>query len=656
MNHSLVKKTTTYLVLFYLFLIGGLSVYGQQEKINQLKKDLLKNNLTDSAKIKVFGDLGWYYGNINIDSSFFFTKKGLELSIETKNQQGLGQSYNDLGIIFYRTSQYDDAIINYKKSLNFRKSLNDSVGVAGLYSKIAITFQQMDVLDSALFYNKKATTIYEALKMDRFVDTNLSNAANIYLNLQHYPKALEIQLEVLEKRKKRNNVLELAESHVNIGNIYQKLLDFENCKKYYDIAEKLGEENNLIRLLSPLYNNYGNIYRSEGNIKEALKYYEKAYAIRKTLDDEHGIASVTGNLAVLYLEEGKINLASFYFYTSIAKAKKVKAKKIESNAYKSLAILKSYQKELDSAFWYQTKFNELETELNSEKVIKQIAEIETKYETEKKEKEIAVQKEQLLKNELLIKNKNLYAILITSALLILGIISFGYYKRNQFKKKQLQKEIDLKDALSAIKTQNRLQEQRLRISRDLHDNIGSQLTFIISSIDNLKYVSKDIGEKLSTKLSEISLFTSDTIFQLRDTIWAMNKNEITFDDIHTRVLSFVEKAKTAAPNTSFNVDNKVDREFSFTSIAGINVFRVLQEAINNAIKYAEATEINILLTTKNDHFCIEICDNGKGFDIKTVTLGNGLSNMEKRMQEIGGTIQIDATENKGTCIELLLNK
>lgn len=654
MIHSFAKNLTT--ILVFLFLIGEMSLFGQQEKINQLKKTLGNDNLTDSAKIKVFGDLGWYYGNINVDSSFFFTNKGLELSLKTNNQQGLGQSYNDLGIIYYRTSQYDAAIFNYKKSLNIRKILNDSIGIAGLYNKIAITFQQTDVLDSALYYNKESTAIYEALKMDRYVDINLSNAANIYLNLQYYPKALEIQLEVLAHREKRNNASELAESYVNIGNIYQKLLDNENCKKYYDLAEKLGEENNLIRLLSSLYNNYGNVYRDEDNAKEALKYYEKAYAIRKTLNDEYGIASVTGNLAILYLEQRKINLASFYFHTSIAKAKKVKAKKIEVNAYKSLTILKSYQKELDSAFWYQMKYNEVETEINSEKVINQIAEIETKYETEKKEKEIALQKEQLLQNELLIKSKNLYVILITSALLILCIISFGYFKKNQFKRKQLQKEIDLKDALSAIKTQNRLQEQRLRISRDLHDNIGSQLTFIISSIDNLKFLSKDLNEKMNKKLSEISTFTADTIFQLRDTIWAMNKNEIQFNDLYTRILSFVEKAKTASPCTEFTVTNEISSPIIFSSIAGINLFRVVQEAINNAIKYANAKQITILLKETDEQVIILISDDGIGFDLNKISLGNGLSNMEKRMQEIDAKIQINSTPKKGTCIDVQINK
>lgn len=143
---------------------------------------------------------------------------------------------------------------------------------------------------------------------------------------------------------------------------------------------------------------------------------------------------------------------------------------------------------------------------------------EARFRTTKKEKEIAQQKETLLNQELELKNKTLYTTLLTGTLLILAIIFIAVYKRNQLKRNQLKKEIELKDALATIKTQNRLQEQRLRISRDLHDNIGSQLTFIISSLDNLKFVSKDVNEKLKNKLTSISSFTSETIGQLRDTI------------------------------------------------------------------------------------------------------------------------------------------
>ncbi len=629
--------------------------YGQQKQIETIKKQLKGKQVTDSLKIKLLGDLGWYYGNVNIDSSYFYTKKGLQLALKTNNQKGIGQSYNDLGIIFYRTSRFDSAITYYNKSLKIRKKLNDSVGIAGLYSKIGITFQQTSTLDSALFYNNASLRVYESLEMPRFVAINQNNIANIYLNLKQYDKALEMHFNVLKGREITKTPNELSESYINIGNVYQQLLDFKNSKKYYNLAIPIAEKNNLIRQLSIVYNNYGNIYKEENNIKQALVYYQKAYDIRKKLSDDFGLASVIGNLGTIYFEIGQFKKAENYYFEGATLAKKIGAKELELSSYRGLLQLKSFLKQPDSTVFYQKKYDDLNDVIRNENVTKQITEIETKYETEKKEKEIAIQKEQLLESKLKVKNRNLYAILITAILLILGVLYYGFYKRNKLKREQLEKEIDLKDALAIIKTQNQLQEQRLRISRDLHDNIGSQLTFIISSIDNLKFVTKDANEKLKNKLSSISSFTSDTIFQLRDTIWAMNKSEITIEDLHARILSFIEKAKTATENTEFVLNNSINPEKKFTSLVGINLFRVVQEAINNAIKYAAAAEIKIELFEEKNQLKIVIKDNGKGFDKNSIILGNGLSNMEKRMHEVNGEVTINSKLNIGTSILFSLN-
>ncbi|PWG06176.1 tetratricopeptide repeat-containing sensor histidine kinase [Polaribacter aquimarinus] len=634
--------------LFLLITIASSLIFSQQKQINALKAKLKDSSLNDSIRIKYLGDLGWYYGNVSIDSAFFYTKKGLNLSIKSNNLKGIGQSYNDLGIIHYRTSKYDSARYYYRKSLTIRTKINDSIGLAGLYSKIGISFQQNSILDSALYFNNKSLRMYEALGMKRHVIINQNNIANIYQNLNQFDKALKIHLSVLATREKTKIPAELAESYVNIGNVYQRLNELEKSKNYYDKAIAISEKHNLIRNLSIVYNNYGNIYKEESKMDLALDFYKKAYTIRKNLKDSYGLASVTGNLGVLYFEAAKFKTAEPYLHESLLLSKKLKAKELELSAYKVLLMLKAYLKQPDSTIFYQKKYDDLNNIIRNENVTKQVLEIETKYQTEKIEKENAIQKEQLLTQELAIKNKTLFTILLASALIILGIIFFAVYKKNQLKRKQLKKEIDLKDALATIKTQNRLQEQRLRISRDLHDNIGSQLTFIISSIDNLKYISKDANKKLKDKLTSISGFTSDTIHQLRDTIWAMNKSEITVEDLHTRILSYVEKAKVASPNITFKVEYNIDLNMVFTSLIGMNIFRVIQEAINNSIKYSEANQLEILLRKKDNLFEAIVKDNGNGFDIKSVDLGNGLSNMEKRMSEVGGKVKIISEKEKGT--------
>jgi len=214
----------------------------------------------------------------------------------------------------------------------------------------------------------------------------------------------------------------------------------------------------------------------------------------------------------------------------------------------------------------------------------------------------------------------------------------------------------LQTALTAIHVQNKLQEQRIAISRDLHDNIGSQLTFIISSVENIKYFIGDKNDKVFGRLSKIGDFTKETISELRDTIWTMNKEAISFEDLLGRISNFVNQAKIASEEINIELINTVAEDFKkeFTSKEGIYIYRIVQEAVNNAIKYADSSNIKVVLENDQNNFQITIEDNGNGFDLDNTTLGNGLHNMQKRAGEIDAKIQIESIVKTGTTIKLLV--
>src|SRR5690606_6182211 len=190
----------------------------------------------------------------------------------------------------------------------------------------------------------------------------------------------------------------------------------------------------------------------------------------------------------------------------------------------------------------------------------------------------------------------------------------------------------------------------------LHDNIGSQLTFIISSIDNLKYLLGKEKPEISHRLEDISFFTRNTISELRDTIWAMNKERITVADLKIRINNFIENARLATQGIDFIFDaDETDDEHSFSALEGINLYRVIQESINNSIKHASPTEISVKFEQSGKRFLIEISDNGTGMDENNLTYGNGLSNMHKRMAEIGGDFHITPQPGGGTLIRFDLS-
>lgn len=640
------------LAVLFLCLCSVTFSFSQTKLLDSLKTKL-KRELTPKQRAKVLGDLTWYFRAVSTDSSLAYGNRALDLLKTINDDAMMAQQLSDMAGVYLFRGEIEKSKSLYLSALNLRRKNKDTLGIAKINANLSVIYQQTDKIDSAMVMSLEAMKFFEEKGIVANALIMKSNIANMYSAIKNYDKAIQYHLEILAVYKQQKNTFRQANELVNLGKAYLFVSDTIKSISSFKEAIQLAEIVKNNRTLGAAYSNLGNIYFLQKKNKEAIQLLKESLKYRKILNSESEIASLHTSLGLLYLRTGNITLSKSYFLKSIGYYEKNDIPDKLSYIYHGLSLISAYEKNFEKMNYYTNKGEGLANSFYSKEIKEQVVELETKYETVKKEKEIALQKEQILANELAIKNRNIYVILISFILLLVLLISFGIYRRNQFKRKQLQKELDLKDALATIKTQNRLQEQRLRISRDLHDNIGSQLTFIISSVDNLKFITKDATPLLKEKLSNISSFTSETIFQLRDTIWAMNKNTISIEDLHTRVLSFIEKAKNAVNTIDFQFQQRVEEPLKLSSLKGINIFRVIQEAINNAIKYAEASELKIDIVKKVDSLIITIVDNGKGFDIATVSLGNGLGNMEKRINEIGGTVRINTAPQKGTSIQII---
>ena len=259
-----------------------------------------------------------------------------------------------------------------------------------------------------------------------------------------------------------------------------------------------------------------------------------------------------------------------------------------------VSIFNKKRKDLTKIVASQEDYIKLRDSVFNTERTQSVAEMEAKYQTEKKEKELLLTKNTLIQKEAETKRKNLWLLIASLIAGFTALIGYLFVRQQKARNNQQKQEFELRTAMTKIESQNQLQEQRLSISRDLHDNIGSQLTFVISSIENLKFGIGDANPKAQTKLSQISDFTKSTIIELRDTIWAMNNNDIVFDDLRVRILNFLGNAKIAQEKTEFNfhIDDTL-KELKLTSLVWVNVYRTVQEAVNNAIKYADATMISI---------------------------------------------------------------
>lgn len=545
----------------------------------------------------------------------------------------------------------DSIVALFQNNLRDAEKISYDLGMADAYFQLSLVYGYQGNYEESTKSTIEAVRIYEEMnQLDRLAD--YYGESGYSLKYHDFSKALQLMQKGKAIGEANNFENELKDIYNNYGVLKEINKELDSALYYYNRSLELK-----IKLKDSIgipysWSNMAGVYGLQEDFPKSRKYFNKALQQRLEWADSLGIAENYTQLGEVSIAEGNLHKAIPLIHKSLPISLKKQYQNLTQYNYKTLSDLYKKLNIADSALFYYEKYIGLKDSIHSIKVQESISKLNIEYETEKKENQILQQHAQLAEKDLEVRRKNTLIFGSLGVAFILGLLGYLLYNQQKLKNRQLQKEGELKAALAKIETQNKLQEQRLRISRDLHDNIGAQLTFIISSIDNLKYGFKDISDKLGNKLSEISSFTSQTIYELRDTIWAMNKESIAFEDLQARIANFIEQAKNADERTefSFNIDNSVDKEQVFTSVLGMNIYRIIQEAVNNALKYASAEEIEVNISKEETQYQIEILDNGVGFTPETIQLGNGLNNMKKRSTEIGGKIKIVSKENKGTSI------
>ncbi len=226
---------------------------------------------------------------------------------------------------------------------------------------------------------------------------------------------------------------------------------------------------------------------------------------------------------------------------------------------------------------------------------------------------------------------------------IVAVIYFSVYRYNR--SKYLRK-------IRLLETQQQIQTERERISRELHDNIGSQLSFIISNID----WTIDSSERMTKaeemqRLAAINDTAKNVMSNLRESIWALNKEKITLEEFADKLKHYIQNIIELKPGLELVSKENIRSNISFSPTETLNLFRICQEVINNIIKHAQATLIKIYISSDENKFSILIEDNGKGFDVHEQLNGHyGLQNMQYRAHELNLTISIQSEEGIGTTV------
>lgn len=492
--------------------------------------------------------------------------------------------------------------------------------------------------------------------------------ANLYYQQNNYSLAQKTYLRALKLAENEKNYIIMAKSSRSVALCHYYLRDKKNALKWLYKSKDISTKHNLDSILPQTQYLISVMYIELSQLDSAVKYsdlaikawsYEKKYVslskVYSALSDLHlnltknkqkadslinnaeKYAYLSGNVSSIAFAEMK---RFFYFYLLIKDYKKAlphidKAeyyyKQTKNNedigyaiSFKASCLAKLGDTSADRYFWKWFKFKDSVFQVEKSA---NLAKYETIYETEKKEEE----------NKLLQKENELNRlILLIVVIAFLFLLSLGLWLniRNNFKKKQ--------NELLLLK---KIQKDRERIARDLHDNIGGKLSYILYSLEGINDENKT---KRLDIANSITISARSVISSLRETIWAINDSNINLQDFSDKLKVYARTLfKHSLTQVSFTDNIIINRELN--SLLSLNLFRICQEILNNALKYSNASEVKIEIYEENNEISITISDNGIGFDLKNASKEQyGLQNIRKRAEEFGINITLETEINKGT--------
>ncbi|MBL7926503.1 MAG: hypothetical protein JNK61_06280 [Bacteroidia bacterium] len=581
--------------------------------------------LADSSSFKNIAQLNkHYYETGNSHSMRFYALAGLNkvqqflpLASSDANKKVLRQFemlFNrQAGISYFEDGDYTNQLKYFQQFLVAAQKLNSINDIATAYTYIATCHRELEDYHKSFELAKKAVYTLSGCNYPATLATAYALISNYYLDekdntdsVYYYRKKAYLLF------KETNNTMLLASSAFDLVEFFHHIGQTDSCKKYLAEVEHLIAE-----LQNPeqtiIYNCYmAQVELMEGNTNQAVTLLQKARSLADETIELNDNSQINRNLALALAAAGKTG-----------------------DAFKVL----------------ESAFNEYSADLNTDKV-RSLTQAQMNFDFEKERAIAAIE----LKREK--QQRNFLIVLASVLLLFAGFIFQRYRERHRTiimlaeKNETIEKAYsDLKEAQQALidtEKQREAQNIRVRIARDIHDEIGSGLTKItlLSDVAKKKTQQTDVANALS----KITSFSKNVSTSLSEIVWAINPGNDTVD-------SLINYLKSTAANLLDDSGLNYTLHFPLTeSGASIhpeikrNIYLVMKEALNNTLKYAHAKTLAVTFEVNEQTFYLEVQDDGVGFNLDAETPnknGNGLLNMQLRMAQHKNTLRIISSPGNG---------
>jgi signal transduction histidine kinase len=597
-----------------------LPVVGMATNADSLSKVLLSAP-RDTAKVRMLAELALELTKSDPARSLELSKETLHLSHELGFREGVALGYLRLALSLKQLGNYDSAFYYYFRSRDLYNELRHTTGEAKALMGIGTLHNRIGSYDSAAVYLFKALHLAESNGNIPLQGSVLNNLGLVMRQLGKTIDAIRFYSKSLQICKETRDLPGAAVAHENLGIAYTDVQDFAEAENHYSLALTTYETLNDTRGLGRININMAAMLQAQGRYPEAFERASRALRYEEEIDNPNGTALAYLSMADVSREMRKYDDAVKYAGSSLGIAVSTGNRQNELEVYQLLHNVYSEQGTYERAYEYLGKATALKDSLFNVAKESIIGDLQAKYETQKKENEIQLlNKDNEIQTLTIGRQRVVRNSLIGGGALviIIGLLFFNRYR---------------------IAQKHKRQAERVRISSDLHDEIGSTL----SSISMYSAYGKGKPTEAVGILEEISSSSQEMIDDMNDIIWSINPRndtlEKTVDRLHTYASHMAESKRVVL---DFQSDG-IMRDLVLSMEQRKNLYLICKEAINNALKYSGCKTLSVQLHKNKKHLSAQIRDDGKGFDPQGMYEGNGLKNMRQRAEQIRAVLSIQSS-------------
>lgn len=611
----------------------------QQKEIDSLKQVL--PNQERLEQVGILNKLSWHYKNFDVDSAKLFSNQALAIGLEIDSKDAISQSYNSLASIYQAVGQFDSAIHYHNQSFTTKEELGDTLGMAASYNNLGIAYDEKGDYAVSLQNYFKALAFYEEKSDDPYdVAMVLGNIGIVYKKQKEYDEVLEYYGRALTIYEEVDSEFGQMVTKGNMSSVMLLTGDYQLAISYATDAMKWYGDQGYTRYVPYMQHNLAIAYDSLKQYDKAETLFNQSVQGHIETDNKYELASSLIGLAGIQRKKRSFKIGSDNALKGLNLAQEIGAKEFVSRAEfelaQNLAMLGNYK----GAFDHLLAYGSMKDSLFEEDKTKQIFDLKTKYDTERKEQQILLQNAQLSEQETQLQLNRI--LLIASIVTMILIVSLALLNRNRLSKKQqieLQQErlnsqeASLKAALSSQ------EKERARYARDLHDGFGQMISILNMNIKNLEGNPKP--NERQTVFDESEKVINDMYDELKSICFDLMPQTLVKNGLTAALDEFAgrinKSGKVFVETNYFGLEDRLDE------VKEISLYRISQEWINNILKYSSAEKITLQVIKDDDEINLILEDDGQGFDKNLLMKGsgNGWKNIHTRAKLVKGEVELD---------------